>query len=60
MKAKTSMGGLIAINLGLRHNISRIVTINTPIYYLNIRRAFIDSIFVTLAGIFGKIVESLV
>jgi len=43
-----SMGGLLAINLGLKHNISGIVTINTPIYYLNIKRAFIDSVNVLI------------
>jgi len=50
-----SMGGLIAINLGLRHNISGIVTINTPIYYLNIRRAFIDSVKVLIRKDFKTI-----
>ncbi|OLN31853.1 alpha/beta hydrolase [Desulfosporosinus metallidurans] len=43
-----SMGGLLAINLGLKHNIGGIVTINTPIYYLNIKRAFIDSVNVLI------------
>lgn len=39
-----SMGGLLAINVGLNHDIGGIVTINTPIYYLNIKRAFINSV----------------
>jgi len=38
-----SMGGLIAINLGLKHTIGGIVTVNTPIFYLNIRGAFLNS-----------------
>lgn len=33
-----SMGGLIAFNLAERHDIKAIVTINTPIYYWNIKR----------------------
>lgn len=37
-----SMGGLIAINLGLKHPIRGIVTINTPIYYLNIKKSFMN------------------
>lgn len=34
-----SMGGLIAANLVLKHNIGGIVTINTPIYYWNVKSA---------------------
>lgn len=37
-----SMGGLIAVNLGLKHQIGGIVTINTPIYYWNIKRIMIN------------------
>lgn len=37
-----SMGGLIAINLGLKHQIGGIVTINTPIYYWNVKRIMIN------------------
>nr|MDA8226948.1 alpha/beta fold hydrolase [Desulfitobacterium hafniense] len=37
-----SMGGLIAVNLGLKHRISGIVTLNTPIYYWNIKRIIIN------------------
>jgi len=43
-----SMGGLIAINLGLKHNIGGIVTINTPIFYMNIKRAFLNSVNVLI------------
>jgi len=35
-----SMGGLIAFHLAQRHSFQRIVTINTPIYYWNLRRVF--------------------
>ncbi|MHC1719157.1 MAG: alpha/beta hydrolase [Clostridiaceae bacterium] len=35
-----SMGGLIAFNLALRHNVRGIVTINTPIFYWNLYRVF--------------------
>jgi len=37
-----SMGGLIAFNLACKHNIKAIVTINTPIYYWNIYRVFLN------------------
>jgi carboxylesterase len=37
-----SMGGLIAFNLACKHNIKGIVTINTPIFYLNIYRVFLN------------------
>lgn len=37
-----SMGGLIAFNLGCKHNIKAIVTINTPIFYWNIYRVFLN------------------
>lgn len=33
-----SMGGLIAFHLSQRHSFQRIATINTPIYYWNLRR----------------------
>jgi carboxylesterase len=33
-----SMGGLIAVDLGLRFSVYGIVTINTPIYYWNIKQ----------------------
>ena len=32
-----SMGGLIAFNLALKHPVAGIVTINTPIYYWDVR-----------------------
>lgn len=50
-----SMGGLLAINLGLKHNIGGIVTINTPIFYLNIKRAFLNSINVLIRKDFKTI-----
>lgn len=37
-----SMGGLIATNLSLKYNIKAMVTINTPIYYWDIKRVFIN------------------
>jgi len=37
-----SMGGLIAFNLALRHNVRGIVTINTPIFYWNLYRVFLN------------------
>lgn len=37
-----SMGGLIAVNLACKYNIKAIVTINTPIYYWNIYRVFLN------------------
>ena len=33
-----SMGGLIAFNLALKHPVAGIVTINTPIYYWDVRK----------------------
>ena len=33
-----SMGGLIAFNLALQHKVAGIVTINTPIYYWDVRK----------------------
>lgn len=35
-----SMGGLIAFNLALKHDIKAIVTINTPIFFWNISQVF--------------------
>lgn len=37
-----SMGGLIAVNLACKYDIESIVTINTPIYYWNLKRIFIN------------------
>lgn len=37
-----SMGGLIAFNLACKHNIKGVVTINTPIYFWNINRVFLN------------------
>lgn len=37
-----SMGGLIAVNLANKYDIKAIVTINTPIYYWNIYRVFLN------------------
>ncbi|MDF2677732.1 MAG: esterase [Bacillota bacterium] len=37
-----SMGGLIATNLSLKYDIKAIVTINTPIYFWDIKRVFIN------------------
>ena len=39
-----SMGGLIAVNLGLQYKTSSIITINTPIYYWNIKRIIFNLI----------------
>lgn len=33
-----SMGGLIAVNLALKHEISAIITLSTPIYYWDMKR----------------------
>lgn len=37
-----SMGGLIAINLACKYDIKGIVTINTPIYYWNLKRVMLN------------------
>lgn len=37
-----SMGGLIAVNLACKYDIKAIVTINTPIYYWNLKRVFLN------------------
>lgn len=37
-----SMGGLIAMNLACKYDIKAIVTINTPIYYWNLKRVFLN------------------
>ena len=52
-----SMGGLLAINLGLKqkHNIGGIVTVNTPIFYMNIKRAFLNSVNVLIRKDFKTI-----
>ncbi len=39
-----SMGGLIATNLSLKYDIKAMVTINTPIYFWDIKRVFINLI----------------
>jgi carboxylesterase len=33
-----SMGGLIALNLATNHNVAAVITINTPIYYWDLKR----------------------
>lgn len=33
-----SMGGLIAVNLALKHNVSGIITLSTPIYYWDVKK----------------------
>lgn len=35
-----SMGGLIAVNLACKYNIKAIITINTPIYYWNLKEFY--------------------
>ena len=37
-----SMGGLIAVNLACKYDIRAIVTINTPIYYWNLKRVLVN------------------
>ncbi len=37
-----SMGGLIAVNLACKYEIKAVVTINTPIYYWNLKRVFLN------------------
>lgn len=37
-----SMGGLIAVNLACKYDIKAIVTINTPIFYWNLNRVFLN------------------
>lgn len=37
-----SMGGLIAFNLACKYNVKAIVTINTPIYYWNLKQVFFN------------------
>jgi len=44
-----SMGGLIAFNLALKHNVAGIVTINTPIYYWDVRK-ILSNIAKSLTG----------
>jgi len=39
-----SMGGLIGVNLACKHDIKALVTINTPIYYWNLKRVFLNLI----------------
>jgi len=39
-----SMGGLIAINLALKHKISALITLSTPIYYWDIKRVGLNII----------------
>lgn len=39
-----SMGGLIGINLASKYNIKAIITINSPIYYWDLKRIFINII----------------
>ncbi len=47
-----SMGGLIAVNLYQRHRFGKIITVNTPIYYWNIKRMVLNlcSDFKTYSG----------
>lgn len=37
-----SMGGLIAINLASKYNVSGLITINTPIYYWDFKRIYLN------------------
>jgi carboxylesterase len=37
-----SMGGLIALNLSLRYRVEGVVTLNTPIYYWDIKRILLN------------------
>ena len=37
-----SMGGMIAVHLACKYNINAIVTINTPIYYWDLKRVFLN------------------
>src|SRR5690554_2212581 len=37
-----SMGGLIAVNLACKYDIKAIITINTPIYYWNLKRILLN------------------
>jgi carboxylesterase len=37
-----SMGGLIGVNLACKHDIKALVTINTPIYYWNLKRVLLN------------------
>jgi len=37
-----SMGGLIAMNLALKHRISALITLSTPIYYWDIKRVMLN------------------
>lgn len=39
-----SMGGLIAVNLASKYDVKAVVTINTPIYYWNIKRVILNII----------------
>jgi len=39
-----SMGGLIGINLACKYDIKALATINTPIYYWNLKRIFLNLI----------------
>jgi len=37
-----SMGGLIAVNLSMAYDISALVTLNTPIYYIDMKRVMVN------------------
>lgn len=39
-----SMGGLIAINLAVKYEVDAVITINTPIYYWDFKRIFLNII----------------
>lgn len=39
-----SMGGLIAINLAVKYNVKGLITMNTPIYYWDFKRIYINII----------------
>ncbi|HYH01763.1 MAG TPA: alpha/beta fold hydrolase [Bacillota bacterium] len=50
-----SMGGLIAINLALQHQVTAVITINTPIFYWDFKRIGINLIADVQTGNFKHI-----
>lgn len=50
-----SMGGLIAVNLALKYDLAGMVTINTPIYYWDVRRILSNIAYGFTTGDFSVI-----
>jgi carboxylesterase len=50
-----SMGGLIAVNLALKHNVCGIVTLSMPIYHWDFKRIFLNIIYDFKRGRFDSL-----